>query len=215
MTTPSGKPTSCMIFTSSITASGFCDAGRTTTVLPIASAGPSLPAMLTIGKLYGVMHATTPTGARRTIAPISPPGAERGRRHLPRRQRDDVVRLHREPRVRLEARPRGGHLHLLADRRGATGLGDHERQQVLEARLDRVGRLLEQLGAVPRASSATTSRTPRARTRAASCACVDRRFGRLVDDLFRRRVHDVVAAVRPVDPFPADQQLPRRHGMEV
>ena len=41
-----------------MTASGFCDAGRTTTVLPIASAGPSLPAMFTIGKLYGVMHAT-------------------------------------------------------------------------------------------------------------------------------------------------------------
>ena len=58
-----------------MTASGFCDAGRTTTVLPIASAGPSFPAMFTIGKLYGVMHATTPTGARRTIAPMSPPGA--------------------------------------------------------------------------------------------------------------------------------------------
>ena len=61
--------------TRSITASGFCDAGRTTTVLPIASAGPSLPAMLTIGKLYGVMHATAPIGWRRAIAPMSPPGA--------------------------------------------------------------------------------------------------------------------------------------------
>ena len=58
-----------------MTASGFCDAGRTTTVLPIASAGPSLPAMFTIGKLYGVMHATAPTGWRRAIAPMSPPGA--------------------------------------------------------------------------------------------------------------------------------------------
>src|SRR5581483_9659524 len=33
LTTPGGKPTSCMIFTSSITPSGSCDAGRTTTVL--------------------------------------------------------------------------------------------------------------------------------------------------------------------------------------
>ena len=41
-----------------MTASGSCGAGFTTTVLPIASAGPILPAMLTIGKLYGVMHAT-------------------------------------------------------------------------------------------------------------------------------------------------------------
>ena len=50
-TTPGGNPASCMMRTNSTTASGFCEAGRTTTVLPIASAGPSLPAMLTIGKL--------------------------------------------------------------------------------------------------------------------------------------------------------------------
>ena len=31
--------------------------------------------MFTIGKLYGVMHATTPTGWRTTIALISPPEA--------------------------------------------------------------------------------------------------------------------------------------------
>ena len=58
-----------------MTASGSWGAGFTTTVLPIASAGPILPAMLTIGKLYGVMHATTPTGCRTAIAPISPPDA--------------------------------------------------------------------------------------------------------------------------------------------
>src|SRR5438270_13129453 len=57
------------------TARGSCGAGLTTTVLPIASAGPILPAMLTIGKLYGVMHATTPTGWRTAIALIKPPEA--------------------------------------------------------------------------------------------------------------------------------------------
>ena len=31
--------------------------------------------MFTIGKLYGVMHATAPTGWRRAIAPMRPPGA--------------------------------------------------------------------------------------------------------------------------------------------
>ena len=61
-TTPGGKPTSSRMRTSSMTASGSCGAGRTITVFPIARAGPILPAMLTIGKLYGVMHATTPTG---------------------------------------------------------------------------------------------------------------------------------------------------------
>ena len=58
-----------------MTASGSCGAGFTTTVLPIASAGPIFPAMFTIGKLYGVMQATTPTGWRTTIAPMSPPAA--------------------------------------------------------------------------------------------------------------------------------------------
>ena len=65
-----------------MTASGSCDAGRTTTVLPIASAGPILPAMFTIGKLYGVMHATTPTGCAPHDRAHEPARRERGRRHL-------------------------------------------------------------------------------------------------------------------------------------
>src|SRR4051794_29031953 len=60
-TTPGGN-TSCSSSHTRMTAIGSCGAGFTTTVLPIASAGPTLPAMFTIGKLYGVMHATTPTG---------------------------------------------------------------------------------------------------------------------------------------------------------
>ena len=62
--TPGGKPTSCIISTNSITASGSCGAGLITTVHPTASAGAILPATLTTGKLYGEMHATTPTGWR-------------------------------------------------------------------------------------------------------------------------------------------------------
>ena len=101
LTTPGGKPTSSSSFTISMTASGSWPAGRTTTVLPIASAGPSLPTMFTIGKLYDVMHATTPIGARRASAPMMPAGRERGRRHLLRRERDDGG-LHRTGRVALE-----------------------------------------------------------------------------------------------------------------
>ena len=56
-------------------ASGSCGAGLTTTVLPAASAGATLPAMLTMGKLYEVMQATTPRGWRLTMAPMMPPGA--------------------------------------------------------------------------------------------------------------------------------------------
>ena len=75
LTTPGGKPASVRISPSLITASGSCGAGLMTTVLPMANAGPILPAMFTKGKLYEVMHVTTPTGARRTTPPTMPPGA--------------------------------------------------------------------------------------------------------------------------------------------
>ena len=57
---------------SSATPSGSTGAGLTTTVLPHASAGPILPAQLVIGKLNGVMQATTPTGSRTTRPPARP-----------------------------------------------------------------------------------------------------------------------------------------------
>src|SRR5215467_10300004 len=74
LTTPGGKPASWNTSPSFTMASGSCGAGLTTTVLPMARAGPSLPAMFVIGKLYDVMHVTTPTGSRLTTAPMIPPG---------------------------------------------------------------------------------------------------------------------------------------------
>ena len=65
-----------------MTASGSCGAGFTTTVLPIARAGPILPAMFTIGKLYGVMQATTPTGLPHDHGAHEPAGGQGGGRHL-------------------------------------------------------------------------------------------------------------------------------------
>ena len=66
---------------------GPAGAGFTTTVLPMASAGPILPAMLVSGKLYEVMAATTPTGAAGRRAPMIAAGRQRGGRHDGRRQR--------------------------------------------------------------------------------------------------------------------------------
>jgi hypothetical protein len=51
------------------TPSGSTGAGFTTTVLPHASAGPIFPAQFVIGKLKGVMQATTPIGSRTTTPP--------------------------------------------------------------------------------------------------------------------------------------------------
>src|SRR2546429_2734767 len=65
LTTPRGS-TASTTRQSSTTASGSCGAGFTTTVLPQASAGPILPAQFVIGKLNGVMQATTPAGSRTT-----------------------------------------------------------------------------------------------------------------------------------------------------
>ena len=50
-TTPGGNPTSAMMRISSTMASGSWGAGFITIVLPVASAGPIFPAMLTSGKL--------------------------------------------------------------------------------------------------------------------------------------------------------------------
>ena len=51
LTTPGGKPTPSMILASSITARGSWGAGFMTTVLAVANAGATLPAMFTSGKL--------------------------------------------------------------------------------------------------------------------------------------------------------------------
>ena len=68
-TTPGGS-TASTIRQSSATPSGSTGDGFTTTVLPHASAGPIFPAQFVIGKLKGVMQATTPTGSR-TITPAA------------------------------------------------------------------------------------------------------------------------------------------------
>src|ERR1041384_649939 len=69
--TPGGR-TAFTIRQSSATPSGSTGDGLTTTVLPQASAGPILPAQLVIGKLNGVMQATTPTGSRTAMPDATP-----------------------------------------------------------------------------------------------------------------------------------------------
>ncbi len=190
--------------TSSITASGSCGAGRTITVLPIASAGPILPAMLTIGKLYGVMHATTPTGARRASAPMRPAGAigvagiSCGASGMT--FGSSAPRAYRSKRLAATgtciARPTAvvhpvseitsGHevLELLAH-------ADRGRRQELGALLGR--RLRPGLERVARRPGRVVR-------------LLHGRLGRDADDLLGRRVHDLVAAVAAVDPLAADEE---------
>src|SRR3954454_6515402 len=74
-TTPGGNPASSKSSHMRMTPSGSCSGGFTTTVLPIARAGASLPDMFVTGKLYDAKQPTTPTGARCSIPPMIPPGA--------------------------------------------------------------------------------------------------------------------------------------------
>src|SRR5450759_1886611 len=67
LTTPGGNPTWRQMSANSMIASGSWGAGFITMVFPVANAGPTLPAMVTSGKLYGEMQATTPTGWRRGL----------------------------------------------------------------------------------------------------------------------------------------------------
>ena len=63
-TTPSGTPASAMSSASRSAVSGVCSAGLSTTVLPVASAGPSFHAAISSGKFHGMICPTTPTGSR-------------------------------------------------------------------------------------------------------------------------------------------------------
>src|SRR5437667_152653 len=74
--TPGGR-TAATIRQSAATPSGSAGAGFTTTVLPQARAAPIFPAQFVIGKLKGVMQATTPIGSRVT-RPCARPRAGRG-----------------------------------------------------------------------------------------------------------------------------------------
>ncbi len=66
--TPGGNPAELMTSTAFWVASGVVDAGFSTTVHPVASAGQILFAMRVSGKFHGVMAAITPTG-RRIVRP--------------------------------------------------------------------------------------------------------------------------------------------------
>ena len=45
--------------------SGVCSAGLSTTVQPVASAGPSFHAAISSGKFHGIICPTTPMGSRK------------------------------------------------------------------------------------------------------------------------------------------------------
>ena len=63
LTTPSGRPASCMSSPSRRADSGVCSAGLSTTVQPQASTGESFHAAMSSGKFHGVICPTTPTGS--------------------------------------------------------------------------------------------------------------------------------------------------------
>ncbi len=210
LTTPGGKPTSCMMRTSSITASGFCEAGRTTTVLPIASAGPSFPAMFTTGKLYGVIAATAPTGWRRAIAPMSPPGASavpgismggNGITFESYAMREYVSKRTRACGTCICLPTTAVHpVSAITSGKSSSNLS-----RIASATA--CSRFAAHLGGGLRPRREGVLRGPR-RVERLLLRCL----GRDADHFFGCGVDDLVAAVGAVDPVPADQELRSCHG---
>src|SRR5215207_6147584 len=62
LTTPGGMPAFSASAPQASPENGVCEAGLITIVQPVASAGPSLRAIIEDGKFHGVIAATTPTG---------------------------------------------------------------------------------------------------------------------------------------------------------
>ena len=76
-TTPGGMSVfSAMTRPTSAAHHGVSGAGFSTTVLPAASAGPSLAKLIWCGKFHGVMAPTTPNGSRTTVRLVLMPSGE-------------------------------------------------------------------------------------------------------------------------------------------
>ncbi|CEZ70223.1 Uncharacterised protein [Mycobacterium tuberculosis] len=77
LTTPGGKSVcSTMISPSAAAHHGVSGAGFKTTVLPAASAGPSLARLIWCGKFHGVMAPTTPTASRARVRRVAMPNGD-------------------------------------------------------------------------------------------------------------------------------------------
>jgi hypothetical protein len=101
--------------------------------------GPTLPAQLVIGKLYGVMQATTPTGSR-TAMPLPTPGT------LPqRRQRQRLLRGTLASAAYLRgAGPTAPTCLRLGDEAERAGLGDRQVDERRLLALEQLRRLAQQ-----------------------------------------------------------------------
>ena len=66
--TPSGRPASTAIRSSSIALSGVSSAGLSTIVLPAASAGATFQEAIVSGKFQGTISPTTPSGSRKVMS---------------------------------------------------------------------------------------------------------------------------------------------------
>ena len=68
LSTPSGRPASSAIFSSSIAVRGVSSAGLRTIVFPAASAGATFHDAIGSGKFQGTIIPTTPIGSRKVMS---------------------------------------------------------------------------------------------------------------------------------------------------
>ena len=74
--TPSGTPASAASSARRSAVSGDCSAGFSTTLFPVASAGPTFQLAIRSGKFQGTTAPTTPSGSRTSVTTsLGPVGA--------------------------------------------------------------------------------------------------------------------------------------------
>src|SRR5213596_55550 len=196
LSTPGGR-TAPTIRQSAATPSGSAGAGFTTTVLPQARAGPIFPAQFVIGKLKGVMQATTPIGSRAT-RPCALPRGGQGLVGGGRGELGGAREAHRDR----------AHLLRLGDRADGARLGDGEIDQAGRLALEALRRLGEARGALrtahgaPRAALEGGARGPRR-----GAHLLDRALRCVPGGLLGRRVDHRVRPSPGAHPLAADQDL--------
>ena len=123
--------------------SGVVSAGLATTVLPHSSAGPSLLDSSVVGKFHGTIAPTTPSGRRST----RPSSRRRDRAHRRRGPPSPAPRSARACRPPVQLDPRLAHRLAL--------LGDKDRHELGDVRLERLGARVQELAALRVAEAAT------------------------------------------------------------
>ena len=202
LTTPGGKSVrSAMIRLMCAAHHGVSGAGLSTTVLPAASAGPSLARLIWCGKLNGVTAPTTPNGSRSRVRRVETPiGVATPRSVLPR------VPFGRVGGVR-EIVDRALQVRSVGERHRCAHFGDRDLPQPRDLGLQGAAQLTQAVHPQRRVAGPVGAVEGRARRADRPVHVGPVAVGRRAQRLLGGRVDGGKATGAAADEFSADQQL--------